>query len=68
MFVKFNPAIEDSCTIDQQRTLEILDIGTNIYTSWQEIEDNCIGGDVCSEIRDNEETPAAEMVDKVGIV
>src|ERR1700733_623598 len=33
-----------------------------------DIEDNCMGGDVCSEIRDNKETPVAEKVDKVGIV
>jgi GTPase KRas protein len=36
-----------------------------------DIEDNCMGGDVCSEIRDNEETLAVERVekvDKVGIV
>ena len=32
------------------------------------IEDNCIGGDVCSEIRDSEETPDAEKVNKVGVV
>jgi hypothetical protein len=39
-----------------------------MVTAAIDIEDNCIRGDVCSEIRDNEETPAAEKVDKVGIV
>jgi hypothetical protein len=33
-----------------------------------DIEDKCMGGDVRSEIRDNEETPAAEKVDEVGMV
>jgi GTPase KRas protein len=33
-----------------------------------DIEDKCMGGDVCSEIRDNEEMPAAEKVDEVGMV
>jgi hypothetical protein len=33
-----------------------------------DIGDNCIDGEVGSEIRDNEETPAAEKVDKMGIV
>ena len=39
-----------------------------MVTAAIDIEDNCIGGGVCSEIRDNEETPAAEKVDKAGIV
>jgi hypothetical protein len=33
-----------------------------------DIEDNCIVGDVCSEIRDSEETPDAEKVNKVSVV
>jgi GTPase KRas protein len=33
-----------------------------------DIEDNSIEGDVCSEIRDGEETPDAEEVNKVGVV
>jgi hypothetical protein len=32
------------------------------------IEDNCIGGDVCLEIKDSEETLDAEKVNKVGVV
>jgi hypothetical protein len=33
-----------------------------------DIEDKCMGGDVCSEIRDNEEMPTTEKVDEVGMV
>jgi hypothetical protein len=32
------------------------------------IEDNCISGNVCSEIRDSKETPNIEKVNKVGVV
>jgi hypothetical protein len=32
------------------------------------IKDNCISGDVCLEIRDSEETPNTEKVNKVGVI